>query len=544
MSNFIINDGVLHKYSGEEEIVVIPDGVTSIQERAFEDCKSITSVIIPHSVTSIGELAFWGCTNIKIVTIADGVSSIGDLAFYGCKSLASITIPQSVTSIGYGAFDGCHSLTEITIPTSITRIRKNTFARCTSLTSITIPESVTEIGDAAFSRCTSLTSITIPDSVLSIDNDAFDGCTALKEVHITDVIAWGSTFFGNYYSNPVYRTKKLYLDGEIITDIEIPEFAVVHGILRKYTGSDDAVVIPDHVTGIGNNAFNGHRSITSVTIPASVTSIGDAAFQGCTSLTDIIIPDGVTSIGEQAFEDCTSLTHITLPDSIMDIGAYCFYNCEKLKTIRFPKMLSVIPKSICKYCPSLQEVIFPEALTQIGDEAFYEARLPAHSLPAGVRVGKQAFTKCYLYGCERPPIKTIPRVHYTLDDNNSTMYFKTYSEEDEERFVKQAEEWRYDTSSTQSHETWYEETASENSYLQKLSAEDFIIQDNELVGVCLIGGTVTSSVWGTDRRLSLESLYFDGRNGVKKIEYHSSAGNDEFSRGNSSVWKLSRKVQK
>ena len=138
----------------------IPDSVTSIDNRAFYSCKSLTSVTIPNSVTIIGERAFSYCTSLTSVTIPDSVTSICDYAFNGCTSLTSVTIPDSVTSIGEYAF-----------------------AYCTSLTSVTIPDSVTSIGEYAFRDCTSLTSVTIPDSVTSINNGAFYDCTSLTDVY-------------------------------------------------------------------------------------------------------------------------------------------------------------------------------------------------------------------------------------------------------------------------------------------------------------------------------------------------------------------------
>ena len=141
--------------------VVIEDGVTSIGNKAFDSCSSLTSITIPNSVTSIKAATFYGCTSLTSITIPDGVTSIGYATFTGCSSLTSITIPDSVTSIGYATFTGCSSLTSITIPDSVTSIGYATFAGCSSLTSITIPDSVTSIGESAFSNCSSLQTISL-----------------------------------------------------------------------------------------------------------------------------------------------------------------------------------------------------------------------------------------------------------------------------------------------------------------------------------------------------------------------------------------------
>ena len=87
---------ILNEYNGIK--------VTSIGDRAFSNCSSLTSVTIPDGVTSIGSSAFSSCYSLTSVTIPDSVTSIGSYAFSGCSSLTSITIPNSVTSIGGSAF--------------------------------------------------------------------------------------------------------------------------------------------------------------------------------------------------------------------------------------------------------------------------------------------------------------------------------------------------------------------------------------------------------------------------------------------------------
>ena len=324
--------------------ITIPNSVTSIGMWAFSGCSSLTSVTIGNSVTSIGVSAFYGCSGLSSVTIPNSVTSIGDYAFYGCSGLTSIEIPNSVTSIGDYAFSYCSGLTSIEIPNSVTSISIGAFYKCTGLTSITIPNSVTSIGSSAFYDCRGLTSITIPNSVTSIGFSAFYYCSSLTSVNISDLEAWCKIDFNNSYSNPLYYAKKLYLNGELLTGL----------------------IIPDSIKEIKNYAFSGCSGLTSVTVPNSVTSIGGFAFYYCTGLTTIkvetgnskydsrnncnaiietstntliagckntIIPNGVTSIGDGAFSGCRGLTSVTIPNSVTSIGDDAFCYCSGLISV-------------------------------------------------------------------------------------------------------------------------------------------------------------------------------------------------------------------
>ena len=176
---FTIFKNVVTGNSDCEGEAIIPFGVTSIDEGAFEGNTSLAHVTIGNSVLNIGVDAFRD-TTLESVTIGNSVKTIGNFAFSNTR-LRSVTIPNSVTSIDEGAFYLNSSLAHVTIGNSVTIIGGGSFEGNTSLESVIIPDSVATIGNYAFNR-TSLTSVTIPNSVTSIGDGAFIDNTALTSV--------------------------------------------------------------------------------------------------------------------------------------------------------------------------------------------------------------------------------------------------------------------------------------------------------------------------------------------------------------------------
>ena len=387
--------------------VTIPDCVTNIGNGAFANCSSLTSVMIPGSVTSIGESAFAGCDLLTSVTIGDGITSIGERAFYGCSSLKSVTIPNSLTSIGDDAFYGCKP-TDVTIPvwkcgidfSSVTSlvisdgtlsIPDNAFENYNSLRRVTIPGSVASIGRYAFYSCFELEKVTIHDGVKSIEDGAFSYCQDLGNIAIPNSV----TNIGN----------------RVFYECNINSFSVgnnnqfyksVNGMLLSKNGKKlisgipgSNVVIPNGVVEIVDSAFSG-RWLQSITIPNGVTNIGDLAFYRCNGLSKVIIPDGVVYIGDSAFDGCPFINEITIPDSVLMIGSRAFADCNLLHDTNTIVGVKLIDGWVVGNVKPVPANLNLSGIQGIGSLGFHScSSLKSVTIPDNIKsIGWWAFNKC------------------------------------------------------------------------------------------------------------------------------------------------------
>ena len=367
--------------------------VTSIGNKAFYECRSLTSVTIPNSVTSIGNEAFRFCSGLTSVTIPNSVTSIGGSAFVGCSGLTSVTIPNSVTSIGNEAFGFCSGLTSVTIPNSVTSIGDYAFYDCDGLTSVTIGNSVTEIGEYAFQGCDGLTSVTIPNSVTSIGYSAFGGCNGLTSVTIGNSVT--SIGYGAFSSCSDLTRIKVESGNSVYDSRENCNAIIETATNTLITGCKNTI-IPNSVTEIGDDAFFGCSGLTSITIPNSVTSIGYEAFSYCTGLTSVTIPNSVTSIGYRAFYKCSGLTSVIIPNSVTSIGGWAFCDCSGLTSVIIPNSVTSIGNEAFSFCSGLTSVTIGNSVTEIGPGAFSGCSgLTSVTIPNSVTsIGGSAFVGC------------------------------------------------------------------------------------------------------------------------------------------------------
>lgn len=302
-------EAVIQGYRGSDSDVVIPnsiDGfvVTAISMYAFSGRSDLASITIPSTIQSIGEDAFLECDGLKKVY----VSSIEDW----CK----IDFPYSEAN-----------------PLSI---GADLYVDNKLVTDVTIPDGVKSIGKYAFYGYSSLKSISFPSSIRSIGESAFDDCPNLDEVYATNIEDWCKIKFGDMLSNPIFYARKIYIDGELATDITIPKgITKICDYAFENCETITNVVIPNSVISIGNSAFSGCSNLKNISIPNSVVNIEKGAFSSCFNLEEVEIPDGIKFIKYGTFAFCENLTTIIIPQSVKEIGNLAFDGDYNLSNVLF-----------------------------------------------------------------------------------------------------------------------------------------------------------------------------------------------------------------
>ena len=210
------------------------------------------------SCDSVLTISGTGMMATYIPMLGDGVAPWKEYI----QSIASVRIEEGATSIGRGAFVNCSNLSEVNIANT-----------------------VVTVGALTFQNCKNLTHITIPASVRGFGYGAFEGCTGLEAVYISNLNVWCNILFdrmiGYEATNPLYHAHHLYLNGEEILDL----------------------VVPNTKNKVSGYAFYGGSSFRSLTLPAVLDTIGDNAFSGCNGL-NAITCHALTppSLGQRVFD--------------------------------------------------------------------------------------------------------------------------------------------------------------------------------------------------------------------------------------------------
>ncbi len=216
MTDFVIKDGVLIRYTGSSSEIEIPSGVTEIGDNALEFTGRLllTGVTIPAGVKRIGNDAFKGCSALTSLTLPESVTEIGVSAFCSCTNLTQIVLPERMRYIRNWAFNRCSSLEAIHIPEGVKRVERCTFWGCTNLRTVTLPASVTKVGGQAFYGCVNLTKAVMLGRMQNVDCSAFEDNRPIIRAPNTPV----SVFDRKDKPGAVLGLAEAYQDGEAMEE--------------------------------------------------------------------------------------------------------------------------------------------------------------------------------------------------------------------------------------------------------------------------------------------------------------------------------------
>lgn len=418
--------------------VVLGNSVVSIGNGSFERCAALETIEFPSSLRSIGKGAFKGCKSLSRIDLKE-VTTVGEEAFKKCPSLAEIDFGSGELSIGYMTFAECIALQTLTIPATVAEI-DYAFYDCNGLKSVTFEDgdkplkvgyapfanspfadlyvgrdiTTSKTNDAAFSSNKSLTRLVIGDGVTTIQArlfrsiqaleevtfganvaevgyEAFANCPKLTTVKCAKAADWAKICFEDADANPLSTGVDLYIDGTLLTTLDLPEGA----------------------ERIGANSFAGYGRLTSITLPASLKEIGQQAFMDCANVTKVTMGGGIETIGGRAFLNCTSLAEVStpsltawmdngfetaassplaygaklyaggklveneveLPDGITAIGNFAFVDYSLITRLTVPGSVTAIGRSAFADCDKLTEIDLGAGIASLGNRAFNGAPL-------------------------------------------------------------------------------------------------------------------------------------------------------------------------
>ena len=369
-NDFIIKGGVLERYTGTEENVVIPDDVEEIGEAAFSGTR-VKSVIVEGNIRKIGYRAFHPCQTLESFTVNGKISIIGALAFYHCNRLTEFNVTESPKKIGPKAFAYCGKLRpELTklleCPGHVgdeaftgTATEHVIINSCHSEENLNY-KITANWGKNAFAHCDRLEKAVFAEGTECVAEGMFEGCETLTSV----------TFLGK-------------------TNILAGAFKSCHS-LREIEIKSDSVIHQEafsDCTGLENVRFTGDGSFT----------LGKRVFYGCTGLTELVLPEGLRHVPEGAFACCLNLKSVVIPDSVdYAIQRNSFRCCTSLESIKLGENVRIIGEEAFFGCRNLTEINIPDSVKIIGDNAFAECdRLSLSVNPAILKPGSDIFGSTY-----------------------------------------------------------------------------------------------------------------------------------------------------
>ena len=385
--------------------ITIPENVSSISSTTFQSCDYLDTIFwnvrLYKDLSSYNATPFYTiCTNIKSIHFGENVEKVPQYLCYGMENLTSVSFPEKISSIGYGAFEGCRNLD-----------------------SLYIPNSITEISSKAFYGCKSLKTISIGEGVRILGSDVFWGGTSISKVdYLGTLDQWVEINFGNNTSNPTYYSKDIYINGELLTEVE----NISSDSIKKYVfyncKSIKNIEVGENIRYI-DDAFEGCIGVDTIVwkavncssspfekissqiryiyIEEGVEHIPEYLCYNMNNIKEINIPNSVTSIGHSAFDNCSSLNSViwnakNCADFAINSDSPFYDIHSQILSFTFGKEVESIPSYLCSNMSSLTEIKLPNSMKNIGSYSFSGCnKLLSLTIPSNVvSIGYNAFKGC------------------------------------------------------------------------------------------------------------------------------------------------------
>lgn len=326
--------------------IIIPSSVTQIKYGCFLFANCPSTINVPASVTDIETLAF-AAFNLNAINVDENNPNFMSMDKMLFSKDTTTLVECLMTKSGV-----------VTLPQRTRHLAANAFAYCQNITGVTLPEGLESIGYWAFVDNQHLNNVVIPSSVTHIAPGPFVNCPALVNLSIAE----GNTHY--------------YMDGMMIYSAGSDSLVSCHK-------SADSVFLPNTLRYV--NGFGGNSNVKYVHVPDGVTTIGNEAFNG-SSLRSIDLPSHLHFIDEYAFYYCQSLTRVGMPTILDTMGEGCFHSCNHLTSIEIPNGLRTIPEAAFFMCTSLSDITWGNAVEVIDTCAFGDCSFTELTLPPTLRV--------------------------------------------------------------------------------------------------------------------------------------------------------------
>lgn len=354
-------------------------GSNNTQTSPFYKCASLKRIKLPYSINRLNVYSFAGCTSLESIPDLTNISYLGSSVFSGCTAMKGIVnIPNLSSNFLAGEFyatsiSKVQSLGQMTqLSTGSNNTLTGSFGQCSSLESVILPDSLTSIGTYCFYNCTKLSDIALPPSLQKISNSAFQGCTSLsfEDLQLPNLTSLGQNAFHGV------KIKKMVLgsDGVALT--------LSTGTISSQNYGDKSVLeeVELHgVTSVASYSFHNYKSLIKCSLPNSITSINQDAFNGCSLLSIVVSLPNLTTIGVRAFyqsgitriENLGSITAITSSNTANDLNG-CFGYCSSLVFARIPATCSAIGAGAFAHTSLNTLIVENTAPPTLGNRAIYD----------------------------------------------------------------------------------------------------------------------------------------------------------------------------